>query len=294
MVPGEPEMVRIEKGDERIPPLLRAIPGFPATLWMRGNFPDPCRPYVAIVGTRKASAEGRLSARILAKTLADRGCVIVSGLALGIDAAAHEGALESTGATVAVLANGLDIVYPRSHEQLARRILERNGCLVSEYSPGTEPFPSNFLARNRIVSGLCVATVIIEAPEHSGTLTTARFALEQGREVLVFPGPARHPNFAGSHMLIRQGARLVASPEDVCEDLGIEEKPIREKFRAGENMPQEFATRIIATLTKADKALSIDMISETMNIPVTEVAGALSVLVIEGAVLETPQGFVLR
>lgn len=294
MFPRESEIVRLEKDDERIPALLRAIPGSPTTLWIRGTFPDPGRPYLAIVGTRKASAEGKASARTLAKTLTDRGCVIVSGLALGIDAAAHEGALESSGATVAVLANGLDAVYPRSHEQLARRILERGGCLVSEYPPGTEPFPKNFLARNRIVSGLCIATVIIEAPEHSGTLTTARYALEQGREVLVFPGPARHPNFAGSHMLIRQGARLVASPEDVCEDLGIKEKSFR-------TMPSEYGTKlqdpmasIIATLAEAREGLTIDMISEATGIPVIEATRALTMLVIEGAVLETSRGFVLR
>lgn len=285
-------MVRMEKGDVRIPPLLRAIPGSPATLWMRGTFPDTDRPYLAIVGTRKASTEGKLAARTLAKALAKRGCVIVSGLALGIDAAAHEGVLENAGPTVAVLGNGLDTVYPRSHEQLARRILERGGCLVSEYPPGTEPFPSNFLARNRLVSGLCIATIIIEAPAHSGTLTTARFALEQGREVLVFPGPARHPNFAGSHMLLRQGARLVTSPEEVCEDLGIEEKspPVGDALQES----QKPGAPIIAALAAADGALSIDAISETVGVSVVEVTRTLSLLVIEGSVLETSQGFVLR
>lgn len=275
-----------------VPPELREIPGPPEALWVRGTLPPLNSPRVAIVGTRKATAEGRATAREIARELAERSVVVVSGLALGIDAAAHEGALSGNGLTVAVLGNGVDQVYPPSHEQLARRILERGGCLVSEYPPGTPALPHQFLARNRIVSGLSRGVVIIEAPARSGTLATARHALEQGREVFVLPGPARHPNFAGSHRLIRDGARLVARAADILEDLGIAEPP------AGSAETPEPANdaqrKIFDALRAAGGPLSLDALAEAAGLPGNVASAEATTLVIAGALVESRGGFVLR
>ncbi len=174
------------------------------------------------MGTRKATSQGRFIAKEIAKKLSEMGMVIVSGLAMGIDTAAHEGALAGAGRTIAVLACGLDNIYPRQNENLAKKIIGTGGAVISEYPVGTEAFKNQFLERNRIVSGLCIATIVVEAPRESGALVTARLAAEQGREVFVFPGPTNHPNYHGSHKLIRDGARLVSSIDDILEDLNSE------------------------------------------------------------------------
>ena len=209
----------VHQTEAGFPFLLRSIGGAPDRLFYRGTFPAPSLPLLAIVGTRKATRDGVLLARHTSRALAERGFGIVSGLAFGIDAAAHEGALDAHGKTFAVLANGLDAVYPSHNEPLAVRIIEVEGCLLSEYPPGTPALPHQFLERNRIVSGLAIATIVIEAPIHSGALVTARLAAENGRDVFVFPGPAGHAHYAGSHHLIRTGARLVSSLADILEDL---------------------------------------------------------------------------
>ena len=186
---------------------------------------------IAIVGTRRATPDGKSTARRFAAELARAGIVIVSGLAFGVDAAAHEGCLDAEGKTVAVLACGLANIYPRNNEPLAKKILAQGGAIISEYPPDMPAYPSRFLERNRIVSGLSKGTLVIEAPERSGSLATARFALEQNRDVFVVPGPIAHPNFKGSHALIRQGAELVTTPEDILESYGIaREKSIGAEF----------------------------------------------------------------
>ncbi|MEK7077163.1 MAG: DNA-processing protein DprA, partial [Patescibacteria group bacterium] len=208
-----------EEGE--FPSLLREIPWPPFGIYVRGTLPESGTHALAIVGTRKATEEGRGLAREFSYALARAGFTIVSGLALGIDAEGHRGALEAGGKTVAVFATGVDTPYPRMHEKLAEKILSQGGALVSEYPPGSPAFPYRFIERNRIVSGLAHGTLIIEAPKRSGTLATARFALDQNREVLVVPGPARHVNFLGSHKLIRSGATLVTSPEEILEAFGL-------------------------------------------------------------------------
>ena len=223
--------------------------------------------------------------------------MVVSGLALGIDAAAHEGALDGGGRTVAVLANGLDTVYPPSHEQLARRILERNGCILSEYPPGTPAFPSQFLARNRIVSGLALATVIIEAPARSGTLVTAKFALEQGREVFVLPGPARHPNFAGAHRLIREGARLIATADDILEDLGLAAPAAAHEGSVTQlTLPilSESQGRIFDYLSRSTAPQRLDDITAATNLAPNVVGAELTMLTLLGLVFESGPGFMVR
>ncbi|HXG77423.1 MAG TPA: DNA-processing protein DprA, partial [Gaiellaceae bacterium] len=194
----------------------------PAQLYLRGAG-DPSllsAPAVAVVGARSCSAYGRAVARSLGRELAGAGLVVVSGLARGVDGEAHRGALEAEGATVAVLGCGIDRDYPAAHAELARRIRSR-GLVVSEYEPGVEPAPWRFPARNRIIAGLCRATVVVEARERSGALITADFALEEGREVLAVPGEITSALSAGTNGLLRLGAAPVTGAGDVLELFGL-------------------------------------------------------------------------
>lgn len=209
----------IKLTDKEYPRLLNETTSPPKVIFVRGKIFDLEKPTIAIVGTRKATSEGLRLAKQVAKTLAEKGFLIVSGLAMGIDTAAHEGALLAGGETIAVLGCGVDSIYPAQNENLGQKILASGGAIISEYPEGTPALPHRFLERNRIVAGLSLATIVIEAPAKSGALVTARFAAECGREVFVFPGFAGHPQYKGSHALIRDGARLVNSTEDVLEDL---------------------------------------------------------------------------
>jgi DNA processing protein len=216
------EIRRLRRRDPAFPALLGAIHDPPPALHLRGSAPDDLLdgPAVAIVGARSCSSYGRAVARTLGRELAAAGLVVVSGMARGIDGEAHRGALEA-GATVAVLGCGIDRDYPAAHAELARRIRER-GLVVSEYEAGVEPAPWRFPARNRIIAGLCRATVVVEARERSGALITADFALEEGREVLAVPGEITSALSAGTNALLRLGATPVTSASDVLESFGIE------------------------------------------------------------------------
>ena len=194
----------------------------PKSLYFIGKLPETEVKAVAIVGSRKPTAYGREVAEKLSYELAQKGIVIVSGLALGIDAIAHRGALDAHGATIAVLANGLDTVYPSSHKELARRVIESDGALLSEYAPGMPPLPHQFLERNRLVSGLSDAVIVVEAAVRSGTLSTATHALGHGREVFAVPGNITSPMSAGCNALIRQGATPVTSTQDILNVIAPE------------------------------------------------------------------------
>lgn len=202
--------------DEDFPPLLEHIPQPPAALFVVGRCELLLFPQLAIVGARRASAAGLAHARDFAQRLAEAGLVITSGLADGIDGAAHLGALNAEGATVAVMGTGPDRIYPRKHLALARRIAEQ-GALVSEFPPDTAARPDHFPRRNRIIAGLSLGTLVVEASLRSGSLITARLAGEQGREVLAVPGSIHNPLARGCHRLIRDGARLVEEPDEVLE-----------------------------------------------------------------------------
>jgi DNA processing protein len=287
----------LSRQDAEYPKLLAAISDAPDTLFVRGTLPESATPCVAIVGTRKATTEGKRLACGLARELASRGVVIVSGLALGIDAAAHDGALEAKGRTLAVLANGLDAVYPASNEHLASRIIAMGGALISEYPAGTPALPHQFLARNRIVSGLSLGIIVVEAPIHSGALATARHAANQGRELFVTPGPTGHPNFAGSHMLLRNGARIVTSADDVLEDLGLEtacapDAPEREGEATQEFTETERA--IIDHLRGTQKPCTLDAVVEATGLPPEVVSRDLTLLSLEGAVEERAGMFMIK
>jgi DNA processing protein len=205
-----------------LPPLLRAIHDPPSKLYVRGDGDVALlsRPAVAIVGARACSSYGAQIARLLGRELAAGGVIVVSGLARGVDGEAHKGALETEGHTVAVLGCGIDRDYPVVHAALALRIAERS-ILVSEYEPGVEPAPWRFPARNRIIAGLCAATIVVEARERSGALITADFALDEGREVFAVPGEITSALSAGTNGLLRLGATPLTGSADVLESLGI-------------------------------------------------------------------------
>jgi DNA processing protein len=209
---------RLGRRDAAYPSLLAAIHDPPAELFLRGEGESAtlADPAVAVVGARACSAYGRSVARSLARELAAAGLVVVSGMARGIDGEAHRGALDSDGVTVAVLGCGVDRDYPAAHAELARRICGR-GLVISEYEPGVEPAPWRFPARNRIIAGLCAATVVVEARERSGALITADFALEEGRDLMAVPGEITSSLSAGTNALLKLGAAPVTCAGDVLE-----------------------------------------------------------------------------
>jgi DNA processing protein len=208
-------------GEEDYPERLGQIYDPPPVLWVQGRLePGEGEKSVALVGARAASVAGTALARAMARELAAAGATIVSGLARGIDAAAHRGALDAPGRTVAVLGSGLDRIYPAEHGSLARAILDR-GALVSEFPLGTDPRPGHFPRRNRVIAGWSRAVVVVEAAAKSGALVTARTALEEGRDVLAVPGHPSHPNAEGTNQLIRDGAPLVCDARDVAREVGL-------------------------------------------------------------------------
>jgi DNA processing protein len=216
---GEGRRHLLTLGDPDYPPELLQTEDPPLLLHVEGELAALRHPLrLAVVGSRNPTAQGADNALAFAQTLAAAGACIISGLALGIDAAAHEGALEAGGSTLAIVGTGLDLVYPKKHQALARRIAAQ-GALVSEYPLGTPPLAPNFPRRNRIISGLSQGVLVVEAALQSGSLITARQAAEQGREVFAIPGSIHSPQSRGCHALIRQGAKLVESAQDILEEL---------------------------------------------------------------------------
>ncbi len=218
------------------PTLWRQMPDPPGEIHASGNTSCLAAPAVAIVGTRRATVRGTSFARALAAALANHGYTIVSGLALGVDAAAHHGALDVEGHSVAVMGTGLDITYPRAHAGL-RRELEEKGCCLTEFPPGTPPRRFHFPLRNRLMAGLVRAVVVVEAPRRSGALVTAYAALDYNREVFAVPGPVDLQSSRGCHHLLREGAHLVESADDVLRVLGDGDPAPRENGRAAGSGP---------------------------------------------------------
>jgi len=260
------------------PPHLNAIHDPPAGLFLRGEAEPEllARPAIAVVGARACSAYGRQVARRLGRDLAAAGLVVVSGMARGVDAEAHRGALQAGGITVAVLGCGVDRDYPAVHATLAREIVER-GLVVSEYGPGVEPAPWRFPARNRIIAGLCAATAVVEARERSGALITADFALEEGREVLAVPGEITSALSAGSNALLRLGATPLTRYEDALESFGItitEQQP-----------PPQLEPRAAAALERVRAAAAgVDELARATDLGAAELAVVLTELELAGLV----------
>ena len=278
-------------GDKNYPFLLNEIQKPPSKIYIRGILPEPHLPTVAIVGTRKATKDGRGLAKETALELGRAGVVVVSGLAMGIDTAAHEGALDAHGVTIAVLGNGIDSVYPVQNEKLAEEIIANGGAVISEYGAGEPSYKGNFIERNRIISGISLGTVVIEAPERSGALTTARFAGEDGRAIFVFPGPAKSPYYAGSHALIRDGATLVTSASEILEDLDIKSGSSISQISLDEFGVHEHA--VLEALRTAGTALNVDRIIELTKLDPQTVNKSLATLTIWRAVQETESGYEL-
>ena len=289
---AEPHHGLLTWGDPDYPALLREIPDPPLVLYVHGRRELLTRPQLAIVGSRNPTALGRENAAAFAHTLADAGLVITSGLALGIDAAAHRGALAAGGATIAVAGTGLDRIYPPANRALAHEIAAA-GALVAEFPIGTAARPGNFPVRNRIISGLSLGVLVIEAAERSGSLITARLAGEQGREVFALPGSIHSPLARGCHALIRQGAKLVETAAHVVEELG----PLAQVSVASSARP---VARTHAALSSSERRLldavgyepaHVDALVERSGLTADTVSSILLQLELRGLVLAGPGGY---
>jgi DNA processing protein len=294
--------------DPAYPERLSEIYDPPAVLWVRGNLDLLARPGIAVVGTRSPSPYGAGMAEMLSRDLANRRMTILSGMARGVDTAAHKGALAANGATVAVWGTGLDVVYPKENKKLAEQIITSGGAIVSEYAMGTFPAPQNFPIRNRILSGMSVGVLVIEAAEYSGTRITARCAMEQNRDVYAVPGNVTNKNAWGPNTLIKQGAKLTATWEDVWEDLPSEiriqlENELAERTRTGTNesnspspaslfteQPMADHERLVFARMRHDEAIQLDDLMEQMEAELAsaEIFTALFELELSGKVKALP------
>ena len=273
--------------DDAYPPLLREVGGAPIALFCQGDVDLLKQPQLAIVGARSATPQGLENARAFAAELARRGLVITSGLALGIDGAAHKGALEAEGLTIAVCATGLDRVYPASHKKLAHQIAEK-GLLISEFPTGTAGRAEHFPRRNRLISGLSLGTLVVEAALESGSLITARLSSEQGREVFAIPGSIHNPMARGCHRLIRQGAKLVETVDDILEEIAphiATHKPRASAATPSNNAAHE---KILAAL--GDDITSFDTLLDRSGLDLEALNSALLALELSGHVATTPGG----
>lgn len=293
----QPRNHLLRLGEAGYPPLLRQIPYPPPLLFVHGE-PDCLRwPQLAIVGTRNPTPVGRETAQRFATHLTDAGLAITSGLALGIDAAAHQGALASAdGRTVAVMGTSLDRVYPAKHRDLAHAIAVR-GALVSELPVGTAALAENFPRRNRLISGLALGVLVVEAATRSGSLITARLAAEQGREVFAIPGSIHNPLAKGCHALIRQGAKLVETAADILEELGAlvavgadETEPLATLPGAAE-LDAEYQ-QLLAAMN--DDPLGVDLLVERCGLTAEAVSSMLLILELKGYVAAVPGGLYCR
>jgi len=275
--------------DAAYPASLRAIADPPPLLYVKGELRDNDSKAIAIVGSRSASDCGRRIARDLARGLASFGFTVVSGMARGIDGMAHESALQAGGRTLAVLGSGVDHAYPPEHEMLYRRISE-NGAVISELPMGARPIAFNFPARNRLISGLSLGVVVVEATEKSGSLITASLAAEQGREVFAVPGEAGASRSRGSHRLIRQGAKLVETVEDIIEEIAPQLSRRGDAAPASaRSLPENSgpAARQIFALLK-ETSLQVDQVIEQSGLPAPQVLQVLLDLELQGFVCQTP------
>jgi DNA processing protein len=278
--------------DPTYPAALRVIADPPRTVYVRGTLRDEDKAAVAIVGSRRASAYGVAVAERLGRELASCGVTVVSGLARGVDAAGHRGALAGGGRTIAVLGCGVDVVYPPEHRRLMAQIIEA-GAVVSEFPPGTPPLPHHFPQRNRLISGLGLGVVVVEGRERSGALLTADCALEQGREVFAVPGSIFDETSRTPHRLLQQGAKLVARVEDILDELGLAAlRPLSTAVSP---------VRLEGVEAEVHAQLGLqpqhpDALALRCRLPVAEVSRALTVLEVRGLVrgIHASSGFLRR
>jgi DNA processing protein len=296
--------------DAAYPDRLLEIYDPPSVLWVRGNAALLSRAGIAVVGTRQPTPYGSGMAEMLSRDLARRGMVIMSGMARGVDSCAHKGALEAGGATVAVWGTGIDVIYPKENKRLAEQIVAQGGAIVSEFPLGTFPAPQNFPIRNRTLSGMSVGVLVVEGGEYSGTRITARCALDQGRDVYAVPGNATNKNAWGPNTLIKQGAKLTASWEDVWEDLPSQirmELEAAAEAQAGRNEssvegsaslfsehpttpPMSEHERLVMQELRQDETLQLDELIERLELKMVsgEIFTALFELELSGRVKQMP------
>ncbi len=280
------EIDLILKDDLSYPPLLKEICWPPLGLYVRGDISIARQPAVAIVGTRKATTQGLKIAEKLAMELSQK-LIIVSGLALGIDEAAHRGTVSVRRKTVAVIACGLERIYPAQNKNLADQIIKMGGAIISEYLLGTLTFPNHFLERNRIISGLALGTIVVEAPEKSGALATAKFALEQNRDVFAVPGPIYHQNSSGVNNLLKMGAYVVTEANDVFNCLNLPENFIQETDGRLPLFDDDNQKNIFISIKSSSSPITIDKISEMTKLTPQTVNQSLSLLIINNLVKES-------
>ena len=306
---AERELVRVseQKGalltfeDEDYPEQLREIFDPPPVLWVLGDVKLLARPSIAIVGTRHPSPYGTGMAEILARDLANHRLVILSGMARGIDTYAHKGALTAGGRTVAVWGTGVDVIYPKENKSLAEDILVAGGAIVSEYRLGTFPAPQNFPRRNRIISGISIGVLVVEAGENSGTRVTARCALEQDRDVYAVPGNVTNKNAWGPNTLIKQGAKLVATWEDVWQELPTQIRlqlegelgfasPAEHAASIVEELPLQEPEKVVLSALRHDEAVQLDELMERLESKLTssEIFTALFELELANRIKQLP------
>jgi DNA processing protein len=298
----------LTREDPDYPARLLEIYDPPAVLWIRGDASLLGRPGIAVVGTRQPSPYGAGMAEMLSRDLANRRLMIVSGMARGVDTAAHKGALDACGKTVAVWGTGIDVVYPKENKKLAERIVESGGAIVSEFPLGTFPAPQNFPLRNRILSGMSIGVLVVEAGEYSGTRITARCAMEQNRDVYAVPGNVTNKNSWGPNTLIKQGAKLTATWEDVWEDLpsGVKRQLEEETGVAGQGESKEGEAaslfrdsddrqlpeheRLVLEKLRRDESTQLDELIEGLESQVgsAEIFAALFELELSGRVKQMP------
>ena len=311
--------VILTPADERYPQRLLEIYDPPAVLWVRGETTVLSRPGIAVVGTRSPSPYGAGMAELLSRDLANRRMAIFSGMARGVDTAAHKGALDAGGVTLAVWGTGIDVVYPKENKRLAEQIVISGGAIVSEFPLGTFPAPQNFPIRNRTLSGMSVGVLVIEAAEYSGTRITARCAMEQNRDVYAVPGNVTNKNSWGPNTLIKQGARLTATWEDVWEDLPSEIRSQLEEERASvtvadgageskpsgaaslfgdgmEGQPMGEADRRVFSRIRHDESVQLDELIELLDgeLGSAEIFTALFELELAGKVRSLPGKHYIR
>jgi DNA processing protein len=287
------------RGEAGYPSLLQEVYDPPLVLYARGRPEVAELPSVAIVGTRRPTFYGLQMAEGLAADLAEHGVCVISGLARGIDGAAHRGCLDAGGSTIAVLGCGIDVVYPREHRNLTERIL-KNGLLLSEFPPGTSPSPQNFPVRNRIISGLGLGTLIVEASEYSGSLITARLTMEQNREVFALPGNLTSPQSFGPNFLIKQGAKLVQSWRDIVEEFPAE---IRHEILAREDVEPVRCPELellsdeeinLLGVLQTDKALQFDLVYRAASLEISRLSDLLLGLEMRGWIRQLPGNLYLK
>lgn len=294
---AEPDRHLIPRVDARYPPLLRDLPDSPLALFVLGDPACLAEPQLAVVGSRNPTPSGRDNAFEFARHLVGAGLTITSGLAAGIDGAAHRGALAGRGRTVAVVGTGLDRVYPAEHLELAHAIAA-HGALVSEFPLGSRPTPGHFPKRNRLISGLSLGTLVVEATPHSGSLITARLAGEQGRETFAIPGSIHNPQARGCHALIRQGAKLVETAADILEELGQLAHALTAAPRgtevespAGPPLDSEYRA-LLAELD--DTPTPVDLLVQRSGLTAETVSSMLLVLELQGYVSSAAGGLYTR